>query len=66
MADDNLPPLTANGEYTVSGDARLQNLLEKICDQSADAEEASELNAILTNAKSARDYYLRYLSLHSS
>jgi hypothetical protein len=66
MADVNLPPLATNGEYTPSGDARLHNLLEKICDQSADAEEASDLNAILTNDKSARDFYLRYLSLHSS
>jgi FecR protein len=66
MSDEYLPPQATYGEHAPDGGARLHNLLEKICDQSANSDEANELNTLLVADRSARAYYLRYLSLHSS
>jgi hypothetical protein len=66
MSHDNLPDPDSNEMCAPASDARLQNLLERICDQSLDAAELEELDALLTADKQMRDYYLRYLSLHSS
>lgn len=54
MADQNsLPP-------------RLHDLLERVCDQTASADEVAELDGLLRSDEAARAYYLRYLSLHCS
>ncbi len=66
MAEDQSSPLTRNQGIVPDDYARLHSLLEKVCDQSVDAAEAHELDALLALEKSVREYYLRYISLHSS
>jgi hypothetical protein len=66
MPDENLPDPDSNGMHAPASDARLQSLLESVCDQSVNAAELDELDALLTADKQIREYYLEYLSLHSS
>lgn len=64
MSDSSSP--NSNGSNTPANDARLQGLLERVCDHVATAAEAEELGARLAADKRAREYYLSYLALHSS
>ena len=66
MAEDQSSPLTRNQGIVPDDYARLHSLLEKVCDQAVNAAEAQELDALLASEKSVREYYLRYISLHSS
>src|SRR4051812_20684126 len=66
MPDGNSPDPRSNGPHAPAGDARLQNLLERVCDQLATPAEAEELGERLAADKDAREYYLSYVSLHSS
>ena len=64
MTDNNLLDPDSNGMCTPANDARLQNLLESVCDQSINPSELEELGVLLAADKRVRDYYLEYLSLH--
>src|ERR1700743_2522688 len=66
MSDDYLPDPATNGIHDPGGNARLQNLLEMVCDQSASTSEVEELGSLLSGNKDHREYYLKYLSLHCS
>src|SRR5262245_43030853 len=63
-ADDN-PPSQSHAEEAPDDTARLNCLLERVCDQLATPDELAELEALLIGDKFARERYLRYVSLHA-
>jgi hypothetical protein len=66
MSDDNSTDPGSNGMRASASGARLQSLLERVCDQLVSAVELEELGELLAADKEVREYYLEYLSLHSS
>src|ERR1700740_358793 len=66
MSEENLPIPNSDGKDASASDARLQSLLERVCDQLVTAAELEELGTLLNANKEVREYYLKHLSLHSS
>src|SRR6478672_2831259 len=64
--DNKLPDPDPKGKQAPSSSARLQSLLERVCDQTVTAVELEELGELLAADKEVREYYLKYLSVHSS
>jgi hypothetical protein len=64
--DENLPNADLNEKDSPADSARLQSIIERVCDQLASAAELEDLGALLNADKDVREYYLTHLSLHSS
>src|SRR4029079_7826087 len=64
--DNKLPDPGPKGKQAPASSARLQSLLERVCDQTVTAIELEELGELLAADKEVREYYLKYLSVHSS
>ncbi len=45
---------------------RFSRLLDQLCEQSLDQKGADEISRIVKNDPAARDYYIRYLDIHST
>ena len=45
---------------------RLSQLLDQLCEQTLDQEGADEISSLVKNDSDARDYYVRYLEIHTS
>lgn len=54
-----------NDDTPAEDHARLQDLLDRVCDQVITAEEIAELDTLLTADKNAREHYVRHIALHS-
>jgi hypothetical protein len=65
VADESSQP-ASNEAHGRACDARLQGMLDLVCDRLICAAELKELDALLLQEKEIREYYLKYLSLHSS